>query len=96
MDSADVKENQPQASHREFIDIIKSETDAEKKYIQETGVPAKIIYYCQDCEKMVIPKRIGKKLKFKCDVCGNENVAFGTEKSIYSYYDIKKTEETVK
>ena len=96
MDSANVKDNQPQAPHRDFIEIIKSETNSEKIFTEETGVPAKIVYYCQDCEKLAIPKRIGKKLKFKCDVCGKENVAFGTEKSIYSHYDIRKPEETVK
>jgi hypothetical protein len=96
MDSASVQETKQEAQHREFVEIIKSSTTPEKKFVEETGVPAKIVYYCQDCEKLTVPKRIGKKLKFKCGVCDKENVSFGTEESIYSYYDIKKTEETEK
>ncbi len=74
---------------KEYVDIINSDSEVEKKYIEEEGQPAKILYYCRECKKAVSPKRIGKKLSFKCGECDKEHVSFGTENSITSYYNIK-------
>jgi hypothetical protein len=74
---------------KSYVDIIQSDSSVDKKYIDETGQPAKIVYYCRACKKTVAPKRIGKKLSFKCGECDNEIVAFGTENSIKNYYNIK-------
>jgi len=74
---------------KDYIDIIQSDLSVDKKYIDETGQPAKIVYYCRECKKTVIPKRVGKKLSFKCGECDKEMVSFGTENSIKSYYNIK-------
>ena len=83
----------PPAEHRDYLEIIKSDIEIDKKFIQDVGTPAKIIYFCKDCEKVITPKRIGKKLKFKCDECRGENVAFGTEQSIYNFFKIKTPEK---
>lgn len=84
----------PPAEHRDYLEIIKSDVEIDKKFIEGTGNPAKIIYYCKDCAKIIAPNRIGKKLSFKCDDCKGENVAFGTEQSIYNFYDIKTPEKS--
>lgn len=49
----------------------------------------KIIFYCKDCEKIVDGVKIGRKYVYKCPVCGTKNVAFGTEKSIKSFYHVE-------
>lgn len=54
---------------------------------------APIVFYCKDCEKIVATHRIGKKYLYKCAVCGTKNVAFGTEKSIKSFFRIKEEEK---
>lgn len=79
--------------HKDYLEIIKSDIKIDKKFIEDTGSPAKIIYFCKDCEKLVTPKRIGKKLRFKCDECKNENVAFGTEESIHNFFKIKTSKK---
>lgn len=74
---------------KEYVDIIRSESDIDKDYLTETGKPAKIVYYCRECKKPVTPKRIGKKLSFKCSECDTEAISFGTEGSIVNYYNVK-------
>lgn len=49
-----------------------------------------IVFYCKDCGKIVDTERIGKKYVYKCKVCGTKNVAFGTEKSIKSFFRIQE------
>ncbi len=73
---------------KEYVEIIKSDVEIDKKFLDESGQPAKIIYYCRECKKPVSPKRIGKKLSFKCGECEKE-VSFGTESSVTSFYNIK-------
>jgi hypothetical protein len=85
-------ENKPNCpTDREYVDIIHFGSEVDPSYLTETGQPAKIAYYCRECKKMVIPKRIGKKLSFKCSECEKENISFGTEQSITNYYNIKPT-----
>lgn len=83
----EVKLNCP--TDREYVDIINSDIKVDKKYIEESGQPAKILYYCKECKKPVTPKRIGKKLSFQCGECEKGKVSFGTENSIKSHYKIK-------
>ena len=83
----EVKLNCP--TDREYVDIINSEIEVDKKYIEESGQPTKILYYCQECKKPVTPKRIAKKLSFKCGECEKGKVSFGTESSVMNYYKIK-------
>ena len=58
----------------------------------EATTKGPIVFYCKDCEKIVDTHRIGKKYLYKCAVCGTKNVAFGTEKSIRSFFRIKEEE----
>ena len=92
MSSTSKLNGEPVATDKEYVDIIRSDVTIERKFVDETGIPAKIVYFCKDCQKLITPKRIGKKLRFKCDECKGENVAFGTEKSIQSYFDVKPKE----
>lgn len=90
-ENAKDKQNCP--TEREYIDIIRSESEVDPSFLTETGQPAKIVYYCRECKKTVAPKRIGKKLSFRCSECNREGIAFGTENSITSYYNIKQTQK---
>jgi len=45
-----------------------------------------IIFYCKDCEEIVETNRVGKKYVYTCKKCGTKNVAFGTKKSIASFF----------
>ncbi|KKQ71842.1 MAG: hypothetical protein UT33_C0012G0050 [Candidatus Peregrinibacteria bacterium GW2011_GWC2_39_14] len=50
-----------------------------------------IVFYCKDCEKIVQADRaFGKKYVYKCRICKTKNVAFGTEKSIATYFHIEE------
>lgn len=92
MPSTEENIGEPTPTDKEYTDIIQFNVKADKKYIEETGVPAKIIYYCQDCKKLIKPKRIGKKFQFSCTECKGNNVAFGSETSIANYYKIPESE----
>jgi len=74
---------------KEYTQIIKSELDIDRKFIEKEGEPAKISYYCKQCKKQTSPKRVGKKLSFECSECGHQPVSFGTEDSIANYYSGK-------
>ena len=57
-----------------------------------------IIFYCKDCEEVAETHRVGNKYVYKCKKCGTKNVAFGTKKSIYTFFrlddkDLKKDEK---
>lgn len=58
-----------------------------------------ILFYCKDCGEIVDTERCGKKYVYKCRKCGTKNVAFGTKKSIYSFFHVQdepaKVEEPV-
>ncbi len=73
---------------KEYTEIIKSDVDVDSTYTKGEGKPAKILYYCQECKQTVAPKRVGKKLSFKCSNCDNP-IAFGTESSVANYYNVK-------
>lgn len=47
-----------------------------------------VVYYCKDCEKIVDADQVGRKYVFRCRVCKTKNVAFGTDKSIRSYFHV--------
>ncbi|MBU1151606.1 hypothetical protein KJ632_02135 [Patescibacteria group bacterium] len=56
-----------------------------------------IVFYCKDCEELVDTNRVGNKYVYTCKKCGTKNVAFGTKKSISSFFhlDDDKEEEKV-
>ncbi len=62
---------------------------------KKTESGGEILFYCKDCEKIVKTDRCGRKYVYKCKKCGTKNVAFGTEKSIYSFFRLedKKVEK---
>lgn len=88
MPSTDSPVGEPGQTDKEYVDIIRSVVDIDKKFVDKEGLPVKIIYYCRDCQKLVLPKRVGKKLRFNCTECKGKNVSFGPEKSIRNYYRI--------
>jgi len=56
-----------------------------------------IVFYCKDCEELVDTERFGRKYVYKCKKCGTKNVAFGTMKSINSFFhlDDRKDEKKI-
>ena len=86
MSSTDEKVGEPKPINKDYTEIIRSDVEVDKKYTEETGLPAKIVYFCRDCKKVVKPKRIGKKFEFSCTECKGNNVSFGSEQSVQSYY----------
>ena len=48
----------------------------------------RIVFYCRDCEKIVEGVKVGRKYAYKCPACHSKDVAFGTEKSIKSFYNL--------
>ena len=55
-----------------------------------TTEAAGIVQYCKDCKKIIEGKKVGRRCAFSCPLCKGKNVAFGTEKSITSFYHIKE------
>ncbi|GEM_PF-2243564 len=87
MPSFEEKVGEPQATTKDYVEIIRSESAVKREYLDDTGLPAKIVYYCLECKKLVAPKRVGQKFRFACPDCKAE-VAFGTETAIGSFYRI--------
>lgn len=92
MASTDQAPGEPVSTKKKYVDIIRSDVEIDKKFLDDTGLPAKIIYYCLDCKKLVKPKRVGKKFQFSCAECKGKNVAFGSMASIAKYYKIPESE----
>ncbi|PIQ78388.1 hypothetical protein COV82_01040 [Candidatus Peregrinibacteria bacterium CG11_big_fil_rev_8_21_14_0_20_46_8] len=61
-----------------------------------TAVTPRIVFYCKDCHDLVDGIKIGKKYVYRCAKCGTKNVAFGTEKSIRSFYHVEDKPAEVK
>lgn len=49
-----------------------------------------IVFFCHDCAKRVPAKKNEKKIKFSCQVCGGENISFGTKKSVEGYFHLNE------
>ncbi len=54
-----------------------------------------VFFFCKDCDKIVDVIPVGRKFVYKCSICKTKNVAFGTEKSIRSYYRVPEAEGAV-
>ena len=87
MPSFEEKVGEPQTADQDYVEIIRSELPVDRKYIDDTGLPAKIVYFCPQCKTLITPKRVGQKFRFSCAACKTD-AAFGTEASIASYYRI--------
>lgn len=68
------------------MDQTQTADNPTNEQVAAAAVPIRIIFYCKDCEKIVDGVKIGRKYVYKCPACGTKNVAFGTEKSIKSFY----------
>lgn len=60
----------------------------------DNKLPETLVFYCKDCSKIVETTAVGNKFVYRCKVCNTKNVAFGTEKSIKSFYRIKEEGQT--
>ena len=48
-----------------------------------------IFFYCKDCKQLVETRRVGQKYVYICKKCGTKNVAFGTKKSLETFFRIE-------
>lgn len=55
---------------------------------ENNTIPSPIIFYCKDCEEIVQTERFRGQYVYKCKKCGTKNVAFGTEKSIRTFFKL--------
>ena len=88
MPSIEERAGEPKPVQKEYTEVIRSDVEIDRKFVDENGLPAKILYYCRDSKKLVNPQRIGKKFKFSCSVCKGDRVAFGSEASLRNFYRI--------
>lgn len=65
------------------MEFIHNESD-----VSQSKAQVHIVFYCKDCEKIVEGMKVGRKYVYRCPVCKTKNVAFGTEKSIRSFYHV--------
>ena len=93
MDTEESATGKVSAKEKDYVEVIKSDSPIDKKYIEEDGLPTRILYYCRQCEKPVTPKRVGKKLSFSCSECKKDPIAFGSEKSVQNYYKVHVAEK---
>lgn len=56
---------------------------------ETSSVDMRIVFYCKDCQRIVDANKLPTRYVYRCGPCGTKNVAFGTEKSIRSYYHVK-------
>ncbi|MDD3066895.1 MAG: hypothetical protein PHO48_03640 [Candidatus Gracilibacteria bacterium] len=56
---------------------------------EEEIAPAKLVFYCKNCQEIVEAKQAKKKFHFVCPKCNKQDIAFGTEESIKNHYRIK-------
>lgn len=64
--------------------------------VEQKSKKSPIIFYCKDCEEIVDTNRVGRKYVYKCKKCGTKNVAFGTEKSIGTFFRLEEKEKKAK
>lgn len=60
---------------------------------KQREVVSGVVFYCKDCERIVDAHQVGKRYVYSCNVCHTKNVAFGTEKSIRSYFHFDEVAE---
>ncbi|PIZ71539.1 hypothetical protein COY07_04735 [Candidatus Peregrinibacteria bacterium CG_4_10_14_0_2_um_filter_43_11] len=88
MASYDQQTGEPTEVNKDYTAIIQSDVEVDQKFIEDTGIPAKIVYYCDECKALTQPKRIGNKFRFSCAKCKSDRVSFGTEAAVGNYYRI--------
>ena len=59
--------------------------------IDEANIPfSPIVQYCKVCKKIVQGISSKNGAQFQCPVCKEQNIPYGTEKSIRSHFRIKE------
>jgi hypothetical protein len=66
----------------------KAEAPKPAKKSRPSGLAPNIVFYCKDCEEIGPASRVGSRYVYTCDICGTKNVAFGTTRSIRSFFHL--------
>lgn len=53
-----------------------------------TGLAPNIVFYCKDCQEVGEVSRVGSRYVYTCNTCETKNVAFGTMRSIESFFHL--------
>lgn len=73
-----------------YNDLINIPTFDKKKeeFSQERG---EIVFYCRDCQKVVVPKQLHPtKHVYECPDCKGRRIAQGTESSVKEFYSKRR------
>lgn len=57
--------------------------------------PAKLLFFCKPCKKVIVAKQTKKKFVFACPTCNKTDVAFGTEISVKNFYHLSDEDVAV-
>jgi hypothetical protein len=57
-----------------------------------TGLADTVVFYCKDCQAIGDVSRVGSRYVYTCNACGTKNVAFGTTRSIRSFFHLDEKE----
>ncbi len=49
-----------------------------------------IVFFCNDCEKIVAAEKNKNAVKFTCAVCKGKNISFGTQKSVNNFFRLNE------
>ena len=55
-----------------------------------TGLAPNIVFYCKDCQEIGEVTRVGARYVYTCNACGTKNGAFGTVRSIESFFHLEE------
>jgi DNA-directed RNA polymerase subunit RPC12/RpoP len=49
-----------------------------------------VVFYCQDCEKLVRADKDQNALRFTCTECGGRSISFGTQRSLTNFFHLNE------
>ncbi len=68
--------------------VKKEDTQISEENKQGASSKGNIVFYCKNCKELISAEKIGKKYQYKCPLCKEKDVAFGTERSIKNVYKV--------
>lgn len=89
------------ADNEKQSDIHEKEIDLSMCYTVKTKSNedfehSELKFFCKDCKKIVkVSKKDKTSLKFICEECQGNNIFFGTQKSVYSYFHLNNNGELI-
>lgn len=90
-------DNQFYADNEKTNEPIKPDADLSIAYQLKYDPPAEadwdnqaVVFFCQDCEKIVRADKEKDSIRFTCTECGGRNISFGTQRSVSNYFRLNE------